>query len=161
MSIYVFTDKEKVLSKIFPKNTQFIIMKKLSASLPADTEMAYIDITGLTEAKINKLLIQIKKICKNIPWGIIDPKGNADDPASIFFEGASDYIGQAFLKAYGNLNIKRIKKALLQRTDTAISNNKVDNKVDNHETSAEKEESEFLKSKIKLPPAGTFPGWKK
>jgi len=158
MSICVFTDKEKVLINIFPKNTQFLGMKKLPTSLPQDTEITYIDVTGLSESNLKKILVQIKKICKDIPWGIIDPKGNINDPASIFFEGASDYIGQAFLKTTDCLNIKRIKSALSWRTNTADSGKAVSGNTDN---AKEKEAVGFYKSKIKLPPAGTFTSWKK
>jgi len=158
MSVYVFTNNEKTLNKIFPKNTGFFGLAKLTAHLPADAEMIYIDVTSLSEAKISKTLLQIKKTCKNIPWGIIDQKGNISDPASIFFDGACDYIGQIYLKTYKNINIKRIKKASLWHSSLAISGKSISG---NTAAEKEKEEGGFFKSKSKLPPAGTFPGWKK
>jgi hypothetical protein len=156
MGVYVLTSKEKVIKNVFPTNSQFINIDDFCVQKPKDIEIAYIDVTGLSEIEIKKTLTQFKKICKDAPWGIIDPKGNIDDPALYFFEGASDYIGQTFLKKSDGVNAKRIKKILSWRLDTAVK--------ETAQVSTEKtKESEVVlfKSKNKLPPASTFPGWKK
>ena len=68
----------------------------------------YLDISGLSQAELKKALGLLKK--NTSFWGIIDPKGKAEDPALFFFQGASDYIGPAAV--IKGLTKKRFNAAL-------------------------------------------------
>ena len=71
-------------------------------------DAVYLDICSLSAAAEKKAIgLCIKN---SWVWGIIDPKGAADDPALYFFGGACDYIGQALVKK--GLTKKRFFSAL-------------------------------------------------
>jgi len=148
--IYVFTNKPAPLKTVFPKNTAFGSLP-FSKHSPGDGDITYIDISGLTGPELKKMLIQIKKQCKDTPWGIIDTKGTKD-PAALFFEGAWDYLGPALLKSSGGLEAKRLKEALLWRRAFAGSGK---------ENGKSKETASFLDSGVQLPAVKAFPGWNK
>jgi len=107
-------------------------------------DQIYLDITGLESAEIKKSIVSLKK--SGGFWGIIDPKGEADDPASFFFDGAGDYIGP---KAVKNLSKKRFAAALSWRISTALIK-AADTEADNTQIP--------VKKKTFLP--GKFEGWK-
>ena len=154
MDIFIFSKKEAALKTAFPKNTEFLPVAALSKHSPENEDISYIDISGITAADLKKTVAQLKKRCKNSPWGILDPKGSVNDPASLFFDGASDYLGPAFFKSK-TIDLKRIKEAFLWRSPGSGKNAGT-------EAKAEKE-TKFTglpKTGIKLPAASTFPGWK-
>jgi len=154
MGIYVFTQKEAALKPVFAKNTKFLA-SALSKHTPEDGDISYIDITGLTGADINKAMAQLKKCCKETPWGIIDPKGSVNDPAALFFEGASDYLGPSLLKASKGIDPKRLKNALSWRNELAGvggGSAKGDGKTARGGV--------LPKTGIKLPAGNIFSGWK-
>jgi len=98
MSIFIFTNKKDALKKVFPKTAKFLALKELSQHEPDDESISYIDVLNLDKANLMKNMTQIKKVCKDTPWGIIDPKGSIKDTASLFFDGACDYLGHGFFK---------------------------------------------------------------
>jgi len=153
MGVYVFTQKEAALKPVFGKNTKFLA-SALSRHTPEDGDISYIDISGLAGADISKALAQLKKCCKDTPWGIIDPKGAVNDPAALFFEGASDYVGPSLLKASKGIDPKRLKDALSWRNELAgiSGGSKGDGKT--------AKGGVLPKTGIKLPAASIFPGWK-
>jgi hypothetical protein len=153
MDVYVFTNKEDFLKKFFSKNVRYKAAAQFPAQLPKDADFFYIDVTGITDTGLKKLFTQTKNISKNIPWGIIDPKGSINDTAALFFDGVSDYLGPKFFKASQKIDSKRIKIALQWRKDEIIKS----------KTTKENEHTEnaFLKTGVKFPPANIFPGWKK
>jgi len=151
--VYVLTKKASTLNKTFPKNTIFVSLPLKTENQLQNSDLFYIDISGLTSADLKKTLTQIKKRCKDISWGIIDVKGSCNDPASLFFDGACDYLGPSFLKGSKTIDAKRIKEALQWRNTISA--------VTSDSKAASTTESAFLKSGIKLPAASAFPGWKK
>jgi hypothetical protein len=153
--IYVFTKKEASLKHVFPKNVKFVD-SSLSHHSPNTEDISYIDISGLSDTEIKKTMTQIKKICNNSHWGIIDPKGSIKDSALLFFEGANDYLGPGILKAAKGIDAKHFKEALQWRG--AMSNIPASAGDGN---SAASDGTGFLKSGIKLPAPKAFPGWKK
>jgi len=154
--VYVFTKKAASLKSVFPKNTDFL-STPLSKHSPDSGDITYIDISGLSDAELKKVITQIKKTCKDSLWGIIDPKGSVKDVSSLFFEGASDYLGAGLLKSSKGMDAKRLKDVLQWRRIYASAAS-----VDNADKSAGSSDSSgFLKSGIKLPAASSFPGWKK
>jgi hypothetical protein len=153
MSVYIFTKKQEALKPVFAKNAKFLAAAELSGHEPEDGDITYVDISGFPAAKAAKAIPAAKKACKNTPWGIIDPKGQIGDPASLFFEGASDYLGPAFVKNAKGIDAKRLKSALSWRHDLA-GTAKEEVKI------AKGEGSVIPKTGIKLPPASAFPGWK-
>ena len=158
MNVYIFTKKEANLKSIFPKNTQFLPLP-LSKHEPADGDISYIDISAFADTDLKKTLTQFKKNCKDTAWGIIDPNGSIKDTASVFFDGASDYLGTDFLKSTASIDPKRLKEALCWRKNAAGAASSVSANED--EQSSKEKGTGFLKSGIKLPSASSFPGWKK
>jgi len=154
--IYVFTKKEAALKTVFPKNVSFIDSLLIGHS-PGSEDITYIDISGFSDIEFKKTLTQFKKIHKETHWGIIDPKGSVKDVASLFFEGASDYIGQGLLKDVKANDVKRLKEAVRWRNVVPAANmaHNGDEKTDISGANG------FLNSGIALPSAKTFPGWAK
>ena len=111
-------------------------------------DLVYLDISGFNPADYKKSLTAIKK--SPCVWGIIDPKGAAEDPASFFFEGAVDYIGPGLIKA--GLNKKRFTNAISWASDKKAP-------AGDKSSTAKKLEPEAKAEKSKLP-AGKFEGWK-
>ena len=160
--IYIFAKKTEPLKTFFPKDAEFV-STPLSKHSPGRADLTYIDVSGLAAAEIKKTLTQIKKSCKNSQWGIIDSKGSIKDPSSLFFDGASDYLGAAILKTSDGSDAKRLKEALQWRTalaGSALMNSSVSSDTDGEKKPDALTEN-FLKSGVKLPAASAFPGWKK
>jgi len=154
--IYVITKKAAALKTVFPKNTEFTSLP-ISKHSPDTAGITYIDVSGLTAAEIKTALTQIKKTFKNSLWGIVDPKGSIKDSASLFFEGASDYLGPLFFKNSKGLDTKRIKEVMLWRKNFASAAASEITAKPAGKTGA----AGFLNSGVKLPAASAFPGWKK
>ena len=111
-------------------------------------DQAYLDISAMPPAEIKKAVNLLKK--SSAFWGIIDPKGEAEDPASFFFEGAGDYIGPALVKK--GLNKKRFAAAFscaLKQKSPGGDENKA---VDVAEGAGKKKGQKL--------PSGKFEGWK-
>jgi len=107
-------------------------------------DQVYIDVEDLTPAEVKRSLGQLKKGAGF--WGIIDPKGEAEDPAAFFFEGANDYIGSALVKK--GLNKKRFASAFSWFCSREICGR-----------GEEADDADAKGKGIKLP-AGQFEGWK-
>ena len=129
------------------KNIWFKMLTRFSGEEKiVDGDQVYFDISGLSPANLKKTIEQLKKTCAF--WGIIDPKGEAEDPALFFFEGASDYIGPALVNK--GLNKKRFIEAFTWTAGReTIKTGKIKNQA----------KSSIKKKNIKLP-AGKFLGWK-
>jgi hypothetical protein len=151
--IYILTEKEASLKTIFPKNANFVSFP-LSKHSPNAGSLSYIDVSGIPADELKKTLTQIKKVCKDASWGIIDPKGNIKDPAVLFFEGASDYLGPVFFKDSIAVDAKRIKEVLQWRKAFGSGN-------ESAKSTDTAQGSSLFKSGIKLPAASIFPGWNK
>ena len=150
--IYIFSSKNTaaLLNALATgkKNTWAEILPQMPVKYKIKTgDQAYIDIAGLTPAEIKKILAQLKK--SGAFWGIIDPKGAAEDPASFFFEGARDYIGPALVKK--GLSKKRFAAAFSWASEGDGPGGGIG--------AANETESEN-KKKIQKLPTGKFEGWK-
>jgi hypothetical protein len=154
MSIFIFSKKEAVLKTTLKKiaaSVEFPALAALGRHRAGQGDLTYLDLSLLSAADAKKYTTQLKKRCKNSAWGIIDPKGGVKDPAALFFEGASDYLGPGALKA---VDAKRLKAAASWRvTDTGGS--AADDKGADKVTAS----ALLPKTGITLP-AGKFPGWK-
>ena len=153
MSVFIYTKKESALKGVFAKNTDFPGMAALSKHTAKDGDITYIDVSGLSGADLKKTITQIKKRCKNTPWGIIDPKGTVLDPAALFFDGASDYLGSSFFKNQKTIDPKRLKAASVWHP--AAGGTGGDSK-----SAKDSGAAGLPKTGIKFPPANTFSGWK-
>ncbi|MDR2943289.1 MAG: hypothetical protein LBV17_11930 [Treponema sp.] len=154
--IYVFTKKSASLKTALPKNVSFV-NSPLSEHSPENGDISYIDVSGFSDAELKKTLAQLKKICCNTHWGIIDPKGSVKDIAELFFEGACDYLGPGLLKSPKGVDAKHFKSASQWRKVTPSAG-----PAGGYENAAVPSAGAgFLKSGIKLPAASAFPGWKK
>ncbi|MDR1506251.1 MAG: hypothetical protein LBI67_04035 [Treponema sp.] len=147
MKTYVFSKKAAALHTAFPgKDVEFLAPSALAKHSPDPEDSHYLDLSGLTAADGKKAAGQLKKRCKNAPWGIIDPKGTIKDPAQWFFDGAADYIGPAALKA--GLTPRRLKSAAAWRQASGGEG-----------AAPAKAEEKSTERGIKLP-SGAFPAWK-
>ncbi|MCL1959352.1 MAG: hypothetical protein FWF68_07095 [Spirochaetes bacterium] len=160
MNIYVFTKKNAVLKTVFPKSVKFLDFATLAEHTPESGSICYMDASNLADSELKKALTMLKNICRESPWGIIDPKGAVKDPAVLFFEGACDYLGASFFKGSAAVDSKRIKEALLWRKTSADS--KFLSAEENEKTAESgAAKNNFFSSGIKLPSESTFPGWNK
>jgi hypothetical protein len=153
--IYVFTKKEASLKTAFPKNVTFVDTPLSKHSLE-NADITYFDVSGYSEEEVKKALAQLNKICKDTPWGIIDPKGSVKDIATLFFEGACDYLGTGVLKDAKGIDPKHFKEAVKWRKISPVASASADD-----EKAEVSSGTGFLKSGIKLPAAKSFPGWNK
>ena len=146
--IYILSSGKAAAFKLDKKNTWIEILPLTPQSRWMDgreihaEDQVYLDISGLSPAVLKKSIVQLKKSVKF--WGIIDPKGSADDPALLFFEGAGDYIGPALVKK--GLNKKRFSLALSNGIPRDVVNPVDDFAITKRKTQ-------------RLPP-GKFEGWK-
>lgn len=146
--IFVFSSKNAAITKMLGPSVKnsWIEIKPLPVKDIELTEedQAYLDISGMTAAEIKKALARLRK--SDGFWGIMDPKGAAEDPAQFFFEGASDYIGPSLVKK--GLTKKRFSEA---RSGFAGSKGPASGK--NAAESTGKKKAQKL-------PGGKFEGWK-
>lgn len=87
-----------------------VTLDELKTYIPNSGDITYLDISGLDEAQQGKMLSLCKKRCQGHAWGIVDPDGSIADPASVFFSGASDYIGPSMCAR--GLTRARVKAAI-------------------------------------------------
>lgn len=73
----------------------------------------YVDITGYEEDERSRLLAYLSRL-KDFHYGIIDTEGKLKDVASLFHNGASDYVNRGLL--IEGMSVKRISKASLLRS---------------------------------------------
>jgi hypothetical protein len=98
MDIYVFSDNKNV-SKVFARLKKghcisYYPLADLKKRLAAGGGgLVYIDAWGQTETSVRKLIQFVEKV-DGYNFGVIDAKGSIKDPASLFFCGASDYLGR-------------------------------------------------------------------
>ncbi|MDR1106881.1 MAG: hypothetical protein LBL44_11040, partial [Treponema sp.] len=133
---------------------QILPAESLGKHSPSACDMSYLDISGLGPAEIKKAAALLKKRCAASPWGIFDPRGTHEDPASFFFEGASDYLGKT---ASAGLSKKRLNAAASWRG--AAGGAFPDGGTAPSRTGAAKAPSLPPKKSAKLSP-GKFEGWK-
>ena len=112
------------------------------------SDQVYLDISGLSPAELKNALGALRKNRGASFWGIIDPNGEAEDPALFFFDGARDYIGPALVKK--GLTKKRFAAA--EKTESHALQPAVCK-------AAAKKQSGLSAEKRTLP-AGKFEGWK-
>ena len=142
--IYVFSSSKPAALGLGQKNTWATVLPQVRKGemFQADDQV-YLDISGLTPAMLKKIIDVLNK--NTAFWGVIDPAGAENDPASFFFSGASDYIGPALVKK--GLSKKRFEAAFLWAQSR---------KSPASETGG-KEEGKRKSQKL---PAGKFEGWK-
>ena len=65
---------------------------------PMSGDISYINIMELDDTERRKSMLAFRRRCGQTAWGIADPLGEIDDPASVFFMGACDYLGPMTFK---------------------------------------------------------------
>ena len=111
--IYIISSKNAALLRRALGPDKKIALGEVLPELPGKGKIqggdqVYLDISDFPPAELKKVSLAFKK--NGVFWGIIDPKGAAEDPASFFFAGACDYIGSALVKS--GLDKKRFAAAL-------------------------------------------------
>jgi len=149
--IYILSSKKPAAFGLSGKDTWVEIEKPMT---PVQAEkkfkpgdQVYFDASAITLPEIKKLAKAFAK--NNVTWGVIDPKGTAEDPASFFFDGASDYIGSALVKK--GLSKKRVARALSRVMEA---------KGPSAAKASGGEADQAGKRKSQKLPAGKFDGWK-
>ena len=142
--IYIFSSKNAAaLKRSLQQNDKTLwaeLLPKFSIKqLFTSDDQVYLDISEFPAPELKKAVSSLKK--SGIFWGIIDPKGAAEDPAAFFFDGGGDYISSALVKK--GLNKKRFAEAF----------SKASGKTANEAKPSEKRETPKL-------PTGKFAGWK-
>jgi len=115
MHVVVITDRKDVresfdkLSKNQTIRTDFYPVKDIRTFLKAAPSgcIVYLDISSFSQAEQAKAIKNILKQ-KQISFGIIDPNNAFTDVASLFHDGAADYIGKTILSS--GIDQKRMKK---------------------------------------------------
>jgi hypothetical protein len=74
-------------------------LSELAAHDPDSADVAYLDANGMEPAALKKACALMRSLRPGQAWGVIDPKGDVEDPAALFQMDASDYIGPRLLKA--------------------------------------------------------------
>jgi hypothetical protein len=118
MVLYIFSSGKTCPLKPPGKSAvpvQLLPIAALTKHHPEAEDFSCLDISGLPPADLKKALTKLKKACAGSSgsagsaWGIIDPRGEAPDPAAFFFAGASDYLGPGLVKK--GLDKKRLAAA--------------------------------------------------
>ncbi|TFG64340.1 MAG: hypothetical protein E4H36_03265 [Spirochaetales bacterium] len=115
MTFNLFSDNRTLIKKLESvnrlKNFAFsaLSIKELNKFLKnnGSPDLIYVDISKLDAAAVKKILTALAKK-KGHTWGIIDPAGKISDPALLFHDGASDYIGKAILNS--GIGAKRLSR---------------------------------------------------
>ncbi|MDR1239201.1 MAG: hypothetical protein LBK27_03730 [Treponema sp.] len=116
MTVFLFSSrKTSPLKGESAASPQMLSLDALAKHRPEGGDLSLLDISGLAADELKKACSRLKKTCAASDWGIVDPRGEAPDPAAFFFEGASDYIGPGLIK--GGWNKKRMAAALSWRQD--------------------------------------------
>jgi hypothetical protein len=97
MRVFVFSSGKAFLGGA--ACPEFLPLSALAKHSPGPEDLSYLDVSGLGPADLKKALGRLKKVCARSAFGIMDPRGEAPDPAVFFFEGASDYMGPRLVKA--------------------------------------------------------------
>jgi len=102
MSVIVFSYDHAIAPGAILKSAAAVRVVKLELlklHKPHPGDVTYVDFTGLDEEARKKTLATVRRRCSSTAWGVMDPEGAVDDPAMIFFSGASDYLGPAACRA--------------------------------------------------------------
>lgn len=109
-------------------------------------DIAYVDLGGLDAAAARKAIQAIRKRCQESAWGVVDPEGSIEDVASLFHDGAADYIGKTL--AADGVTKARVKAALAFHSCCRPGAECADEPV---EVGASADDGDYT---------GKFPGWK-
>lgn len=93
-----------------PAIVEYRPLEALKLYRPDPRSVAYVDVQGLEPAELRKALAALKRRSDGGPWGVLDAKGAAPDPASFFHDGAVDYLGASLCRE--GLSKQRLKAAL-------------------------------------------------
>jgi hypothetical protein len=137
------------LEKKLLAEASLLSIEELARYTPEKGDVLYLDISGMEQRALKKALEVLKKAA--VPWGIIDPGGNAADPAEFFFSGASDYLGPKVIKE--GLKEKRLAAAAAWKIPGGQEEKP---RKTGSKTTAE--EGLPLLKDLRLP-QGKFPGW--
>ncbi len=105
--LYIFSDSKV---KFFVNNSievERLPLKLLSKHKANYNDLTYVDVSTLSKSAQTRAIKKLQSLSKKTYCGIIDPNGDIDDPAIIFFQGLHDYIGKDLCEK--SISPKRIK----------------------------------------------------
>jgi hypothetical protein len=149
MSVRVFTQDRTLFSQADARNLAALEFLPVDAikdlrSVPGD--LSYIDVTGIDADARRKAIMSLRRRSGDAAWGIVDPLASIDDPAMLFFEGASDYIGPGAIDS--GITKARVKAVLAFAALQSALNAIVGARADSEPAAAVPD------------PKDAFPGWK-
>jgi len=128
MNILVFSDNKKVkncFSEIEAGSDYTVEYMPCSdlkkcAKKAAPGSLVYYDPSGSTQEEQVKIIRYLSRL-NGYYYGILDPRSSIEDIASLFHNGASDYVGMALFKK--GLSLKRQKKLseFIRAGETAVA----------------------------------------
>lgn len=68
-------------------------ISELKNHKPQPCDISYINIARMDDGERRKSMLAIRRRCGQNAWGVADPLGELDDPATVFFMGGCDYLG--------------------------------------------------------------------
>ncbi len=111
MSIVCFTLQKHAALTFRPVlGIELVDAGAIKSYKPARGDLAYLDVSGMDENERKKALSALQKRCNETAWAVLDPGGLVEDPAALFFMGASDYAGPTVCRT--GLDKARIRAAL-------------------------------------------------
>jgi len=131
MTVRIFTHDRALFSRADARNLAVLEILPLDAlkelkAVPGD--LSYIDVADMDTDARRKAILSLRRRSGDAAWGIVDPQAAMDDPAMLFFDGASDYIGPGAFE--GGITKSRVKAVLafaaLQCALNAIADSRAD-----------------------------------
>lgn len=96
MSVFWFAADTRLPPGFDSANGGILIrdFSELKGHKPGPGDISYISIARMDAGERRRSMLAIRRRCEQSAWGIVDPHGEIDDPATVFFLGACDYIGK-------------------------------------------------------------------
>ncbi len=149
MTIRVFTQDCTLFSQADARNLAVLELLSVDAIRdirPVPGDLSYLDVADLDADLRRKAIMALRRRSGDAAWGIVDPRAAIDDPAMLFLDGASDYIGPGVIDR--GITKPRVKAVLAFAALQSALNAMADSRTESVAEAALPE------------PKTIFPGWK-
>jgi hypothetical protein len=155
-------DASSNLSAILQKTSELDIDPRITGSAwKKEPACLVLDRAGISGKKYDKLLNELSKT-RGICWAVLDRQGQIDDPAWLFFLGASDYLSQSAAAAGTDKSrFEQIEALFLARLHGKEENKKPGEIRRTVKSSTIGKSGKSGKTVKESEPASDFPGWSK
>jgi hypothetical protein len=149
MTVRVFTRDRTLFSQADARNLatfELLSVDAIKDVRPVPGDLSYLDVADLDADQRRKAMMMLRRRSGDAAWGVVDPRAAIDDPAMLFFDGASDYIGPGM--ADGGITKTRVKAVLAFSALQSALGAMVDSR------------SEAEPGAVAAEPESVFQGWK-